>query len=284
MCAVTRTRSDRCPGITRPWRADDGDLLRVRLPGGRVSAAALAALADVADQLGDGDLHLTSRANVQIRGVTGASAAADRLAAAGLLPRRSHDLVRNIVCTPLTGLTGGRADLRPVLADLDAALLADDTLAALPGKFLLLLDDGRGDVAGSSYDVGAIALDASRALLLVDGAAHREVPLADVVPALLDLAHRFLAVRGDGPTAAWHVRELATELVPVTPWTPPSGERPAYGAIRQDNGRWSAHHAAPDGVIKSEIAREIASAATELVVTPWRGVIAVNLPDRPKDA
>ena len=272
------------PGSPVPGRpADDGDLLRVRLPGGRIRAAALTALADVATDLGDGDLHLTSRANVQVRGVRDAAAAASRLTAAGLLPSPSHDLVRNIVCTPMTGLRGGLADLRGVLRDLDTALLSDDRLADLPGKFLFLLDDGRGDVAAETHDLGAVALSTDHAVLTVDGQAHREVPLAEVVPALLALAHRFLDVRGEGATAAWHVRELGADLAPVRRWQPPVDGRPALGALQQGDGRWALHVELGDGHLPASRAREIASAATELIVTPWRGIIAVDLPERPKD-
>ncbi|MDE9365226.1 precorrin-3B synthase [Luteipulveratus sp. YIM 133132] len=283
---MTRTRPDRCPGITRPWPADDGGVLRVRLPGGRVAAPALTALADVADDLGDGHLHLTSRANVQIRGVRDDAAAADRIAGAGLLPSPAHDLVRNIVCTPLTGLAGGVADLRGVLADLDTALLADDALAALPGKFLFLLDDGRGDVVGASHDLGAVATGPDRALVLIDGRAHRDVVLADVVPALIALAHRFLAVRGEGRSAAWHVHELAhgrDELGATTPVPLPQAAPPLPGSLAQDDGRWAYHRTWPDGVVPSAGVREIISLATELVVTPWRGLIATNLKHRPED-
>lgn len=286
MCAVTRTRPDRCPGITRPWHAEDGDLLRVRLPGGRIDASALAALADIATEYGDGDLHLTSRANLQLRGVGDGPAAAARIAAAGLLPRPSHDLVRNIVCTPLTGLVGGLADLRPLLKELDGAVLADDGLAALPGKFLFLLDDGRGDVAESTYDLGAIARSADTATILIDGQAHTDLPMDDVVTTLIELAHRFLGARGEGPSAAWHARELAggaATLAEVSPAGLPKADPPAYGVIRQDDGLWTQHHAYADGMLSAEAAREITCVADELIVTPWRGILAVCLQDRPKE-
>ncbi|NUR08272.1 MAG: nitrite reductase, partial [Nocardioidaceae bacterium] len=62
-----RDRADRCPGLTRPWPAEDGALVRVRLVGGVLPTAALAAMSGVARRYGDGDLHLTSRANLQLR-------------------------------------------------------------------------------------------------------------------------------------------------------------------------------------------------------------------------
>ncbi|MGL5909052.1 MAG: hypothetical protein ACRCZP_03560, partial [Phycicoccus sp.] len=66
---ATRTRVDRCPGVSRPWPATDGLLVRLRLVGGAVSHRSLRALLGVAERFGDGRLHVTSRANLQLRGL-----------------------------------------------------------------------------------------------------------------------------------------------------------------------------------------------------------------------
>ncbi len=52
------------------WQSGDGLIVRVRPRLGLFSLAQFAALAEVSARFGDGDLHLTSRANVQIRGVS----------------------------------------------------------------------------------------------------------------------------------------------------------------------------------------------------------------------
>ena len=62
-----RTRGDLCPGVFRPWPADDGALVRLRVPGGHFTRTTLLALLDVAESYGDGRVHLTKRANLQLR-------------------------------------------------------------------------------------------------------------------------------------------------------------------------------------------------------------------------
>jgi len=54
-----RTRLDRCPGVLRPWPADDGLLVRLRLIGGRLRSSALARLLDFSAEFADGRIHLT---------------------------------------------------------------------------------------------------------------------------------------------------------------------------------------------------------------------------------
>src|ERR1700712_2724745 len=65
--ATVRERTDRCPGVLRLHEAADGWMARVRLPGGRVDARGLRAVADVASW-GNGLVELTSRGRPQIRG------------------------------------------------------------------------------------------------------------------------------------------------------------------------------------------------------------------------
>jgi precorrin-3B synthase len=92
---VPRTRADdACPGALQVHQAADGALVRVRLPGGMLTAAQLAALARVATDFGTATLELTSRGNVQIRGITDTGAVADAVASAGLLPSPTHERVR----------------------------------------------------------------------------------------------------------------------------------------------------------------------------------------------
>jgi len=149
------TSVDACPGILDLHEARDGQVARVRLPGGYVTASGLRAIAGLAGRFGDGRVDLTSRGNVQLRGVrAGDAGALSRQAAAeGLLPSPAHDRARNVAASPLAGL-GGRPQLRPLVDALDRGLLADPAMAALPGRFLLSVDDGGGRAGLGACDVG----------------------------------------------------------------------------------------------------------------------------------
>ncbi|MEU9790306.1 nitrite reductase [Streptomyces sparsogenes] len=162
-----RGRDDACPGALRLHPADDGALARVRVPAGFLTARQALVLALAAEELGDGRLDLTSRGNLQLRGLDAGCGAdlAARLRAAGLLPSDRYDRVRNIVASPLSGLDGvGHADAPAWARGLDALLREDRParsgfaeLAGLSGRFLFAFDDGRGDVAALGADVTLIA-------------------------------------------------------------------------------------------------------------------------------
>ena len=201
------TRPDACPGVFALHDAADGALARVRLPGGAVDAAALQVLAGCAEDLGDGALHLTSRGNVQLRGLRRDDPRLSRrLAAAGLLPSMTHERVRNVLASPLSGITGGIADVRDLAPALDRELCARPALAGLSGRFLFAFDDGRGDVASEDPDLCWRAVEPDAGLLLVAGDPVAQVPLARAVPALLDAAEEFLA----GADGAWRTRVAAS--------------------------------------------------------------------------
>jgi precorrin-3B synthase len=277
LVTIIRDRRDRCPGALRPWPAPDGMLVRLRLIGGRLSTAALLALLEMADRFGDGRVHLTNRANLQVRAFPGAEGrlAAEALAAlesTGLVPTRTHELVRNVMVSPQSGLVGGRADLRPVAAQLDEQLCGNARLAELPGRFLFVLDDGRGDLVDRSCDLGLVALTEHVAQLRVGDGWGEVVPLTAAAAGLASLADRFMAVRGVGAKAAWHVAELASPLASTAEPDPrlPAPTPPlSFGEV--PGGR---HVAWPSSGLDSRAAAELSEGGVkELIVTPWRGVL-----------
>jgi len=135
-----------CPGARRPMQSGDGLIVRVRPHGGSLLVAALAQLADAAAYFGNGQIDLTRRANLQIRGVSPQTLAPlwDLLASLDLLDDSADiEAIRNIAINPLAGLDPTEfADLRPVASALEALLATEAALRALPGKFAFAIDGG----------------------------------------------------------------------------------------------------------------------------------------------
>ncbi|MCP2261514.1 precorrin-3B synthase [Streptoalloteichus tenebrarius] len=300
-----RTRPDACPGALRAHQAADGGLARVRAPGGALSARQMRALAAAAAELGDGHLELTSRGNIQLRGLApGAEPLlAARLAEAGLLPSTTHERVRNILASPLSGRDGqGAWDVRPLVTDLDQELRARPELAELSGRFLFTVDDGRGDVAGLDGDVGVLALDLGRAAVLLSGEdTGLRVSVEEAVDTMLAAASAFLAERAARGSRAWRIAELIAELEDgpariLTRLADRLGRAPEpgpalvvrprqhgpVGSIRQRDGRVAMAVLVPLGRLSAQQADILADAALdggdELRVTPWRGVVVPDLP------
>ncbi|MFD4373405.1 cobalamin biosynthesis protein CobG [Streptomyces sp. NPDC058486] len=282
-----RDRGDACPGALRLHGADDGFLARLRLPGGRLTARQVEVLAGAAASLGDGRVSVTSRGNAELRGLgegCGAELAAV-LGAAGLLPSPTHERVRNIVASPAAGLDGlGHADVQLWVRELDAALCAEPRAAGLSGRFLFVLDDGRGDVTGLGGDVTLIAAPDGAALLTAGSRTFR-LSAADAVPAALACALAFLdAAAGTG---AWRPRELPAGLLPewggalaragitaepVPSLPSPSALPPAPGPL----GGHALHVLAPLGRLTAAQLRALAEGADEVRLTPWRGAVVVG--------
>lgn len=285
---------DRCPGALRLHEAADGFLARIRIPGGRVSPAQLRALAALASELGDGHLSLTSRGNVQLRGLGSAcgQSLADGLYAAGLLPSLTHDRVRNVVASPLGGLTGHPAT-DDVLAEFDEALLDDDGLVRLSGRFLFGIDNGTGDVLSLHPDV-AVALEGRDVARLAIGGSLTAVtaPVDLAADLLIGAAHRFLALRAEhGAPTAWRVADLPeAALVELAPGRPGptllaaddhSRAALAIAKAAPQAPRLGSHdHACVAGVPLGSAAAEAWHAIADLTegirFTPWRSVVLVD--------
>jgi precorrin-3B synthase len=278
---------DACPGALSLHRAADGSLARIRLPGGIITAAQLQSLAQAASEFGSPAMELTSRGNIQIRGITDERAVAEVVAAAGLLPSATHEKVRNIVASPLSGRAGEHPDVHGWASDLDASIQASPVMASSSGRFWFSIDDGRGDVSGLGADVGAHVLGDSVALLLAGRDTGVRVSASDAVAALMSVAVRFAEKRGK----AWRVTELddpSTLLEGLTIAAEPGATwpqltRPPVGWIVQNDGRVALGAGVPLGVLNARTAEFLAAIEAPMVITPWRSVLVCDLDDSVAD-
>jgi sulfite reductase beta subunit-like hemoprotein len=300
-----RARADRCPGILRLHAAADGALARVRLPGGRIAPAALAALAAVARR-GNGVIELTSRAGIQIRGLapTDDAVVADLLWAAGLLPSPRHDRVRNMLASPLAGRSPtALAATDEVVAQLDRGLCADGALAELPGRFLFAVDDGSGTLGTARGDVTLVAEAPDRFRLWLAGRPTTLCAEPAAAAALgLDAARGFQALAHEDAAEAWRVEDLddgAARLARLlggavaaaghdaTPQAGTSGDgpvvAPAPGVLAQRDGRVAITALPPLGRIDPQTAERLAGLAEqigtdELRLSPTRTLTLLDVP------
>ncbi|MGJ7906177.1 precorrin-3B synthase [Actinopolyspora sp. H202] len=302
--SADRDRADACPGALRVHQAADGGLARIRVPGGRLEAPQLRALTKAAVELGNSTVELTSRANLQLRGVEAPEDLGRLLAEVGLLPSLTHERVRNIIAAPYAGLDGrGRLhSVRWLAAELDALLCAEPALAELSGRFLFTVDDGSGDLARLRADVGLLPVSSdSVAVLLAGSDSGVRVPPGAAPAAAVTAACEFLAVRERHGASAWRVAELDTldELtdalrarvgrwpesvadvtsrssVSFTEWMN-SQERPAVGELARSEGRAALGVGAPLGRLSPAqlrcIIRAAEAASGTVRLTPWRTVV-----------
>ncbi|MBM3082042.1 precorrin-3B synthase [Chelatococcus daeguensis] len=155
---VPASRRGWCPGIARPMATGDGLLVRIHPRHGSLTAAQLGGLADLAERYGNGLADVTSRGNLQLRGVAEADhgALSDALAGLGFIDDLPATGPHRIVfLDPLAGLDGLR-DLRPLADAIEAELRP--LRASLPGKFCIALGH-----AGTAPAVAAdveVAIDA----------------------------------------------------------------------------------------------------------------------------
>jgi len=281
-----RGRQDRCPGVLALHEAADGWLARVRVPGGRLSADCLRALAAISERFGNGLVDITARANVQLRGLAAdaAPALASELAAVGLLPSAAHDRARNVLASPLAGRAPGALDaVDDVVALLDAELSASRLLIELPGRFCFLVDDGTGAGRESCPDVTIVARGGGRFGVALDGRALKfEGTGADAVGLALRAAGSFVMARGD----AWRLSEtpggagtiaasLGSTLAPGTRVTRSRGFGP--GVVEQRDGRIALVALAPLGQLWPQLLRTLAAVSDDVRLSTRRTVTLVDL-------
>jgi precorrin-3B synthase len=259
--------------------AADGWLARVRLVGGFLTAQGFSALADCSEELGDGRVELTSRGNVQLRGLAAEAGAelGERLHSAGLWPSLTHERVRNIMASPLAGVDTANG-VEQLVHALDRGLCAAPRLSALSGRFSFAVDDGRNDVAALGADV-VVRPDSVNGLLTdepVAMALAMAEALLDECAAEGSNAWR-IADLVDGPdrvrARVAHLSTGAARDVEARTQAPPAGP------VRRPDGGTALVLAVPLGRLDSVHLRWLAEATGPRTarVTPWRSIVLAEV-------
>ncbi|MBE0453095.1 cobalamin biosynthesis protein CobG [Roseovarius autotrophicus] len=251
-----------CPGALRPMMSGDGLVVRVRPMLARLTRAQMLGLCQAATRYGAGLIDLTSRANLQLRGVAEASLPAlqTALAGLGLLDRdESTEARRNVLVAP--DWRAGDDTHRLALAL--TARLAD--LPPLPAKVGFAIDAGAAPVLRDTPADFRIERGAAGGLILrAEGRAWgRALPPGGEIDALIALAHWFVAT--GGAQAGRMARHAAPLPEPDAPAPPRPALEPGPCSAGLAVGFAFGQIAAP--ALATLVAR---SGAQGVRITPWR--------------
>jgi ferredoxin-nitrite reductase len=133
-------------GLFYASSVEDAYMCRLRLAAGQITAHQLRGVAALAERFGHPLIQLTTRGNLQLRGI-GAGSALEVLRGLTELGISTHgagaDGVRNIRANPTAGFDRRELiDVAPLARAAQYRILADRSLQALPRKFTLGFDGG----------------------------------------------------------------------------------------------------------------------------------------------
>ncbi|WFU30244.1 precorrin-3B synthase [Bradyrhizobium brasilense] len=273
-----------CPGALRPMLSGDGLVVRIRPRGGRLDAAQATGIAKLSARYGNGLIDLTSRANLQIRGVSDEAypPLVDGLAELGLLDTDSNtEAQRNILVTPFWTAVD---ETRSLATELEQGLAGASL--DLPTKFGFAIDDGDARMlARASADV-RIERDRNGGLLVrADGAqCGLSVTRSEAVRTALALAEWFVAsggVRGEKRRMAAHLaggaslpQSLGGDAEPVgQSLSPVPGIYPIGAMVGVAFGQ-----------MPHQTLNDLSGCARALRMTPWRMMLVEGMREMPGGA
>ena len=262
--------------------AEDGWVVRIRPPLGRLTQAQAYGVAALSSRHAQDTVELTSRANVQLRGIDEANypALLSGLQALGLVDAEARaESRRNLLLTPFWQAGDGTTDIAETLTEALNAPPAPE----LPGKFGFALDCGAAPVLRTSPADIRIERCGSGYLVYADGSttgAHADV--AEVVALAMALAQWFVEAGGLATPRRRMASLVASHMLPqrftTTPVPTATQQRPALGRVPQGYLAALAF-----GQLHVSTLATLAELAP-LRLTPWRSLLLEGvqaLPARP---
>ncbi|QGP80618.1 cobalamin biosynthesis protein CobG [Sphingobium sp. CAP-1] len=262
-----------CPDAWHPMAAGDGLLVRVRPPLGRMDGAQLLALCEAALAHGNGLIDLTSRANLQIRGVgeQGWRLLLDRLVEIGLV--HADPLMESRRALIVACDWQAEDDNAYIAAELLDRLAE---LPDLPAKIGFTIDASI--VPLLSGDAGDFRIERGAhggLILRADGHPFGvAVTRGEAVDRLIALAHWF--VDSGGGKAS----RMARHGAPLPDWARGDiGPAAPASPLRPGNHAFGFAYGASFGQVEASTLAQLAPHAVRL--TPWRMLIAESCDGAP---
>lgn len=287
-----------CPGALRPMEAKDGLLVRLKISGGIVSTSTMRAIAQAGRDYGNAHFDLSSRANLQMRGVRQEKLPylIEMLDGLGLIDQTmAAEAVRNVLVSPFAGLDG-RDDASCAGKAIEAMLAANEDLHALPARFGFLIDDGSPfSLAALPADVRFDWVGGSKPFAIGVGGRANEAYLlgrcqaSEIADIAAQLARAFLKLASQLSKPPGRMRGLIEKCGPAvlaglcgmlvfSPRSPRSVAEPCPVGLLRLDGSYCFGAAAAFGHLDADMLDAIASAAEtfgngEIRLTPWRALI-----------
>lgn len=271
-----------CPNALRPMRSGDGLLVRIKPPGGRLSACDASEIAKLAARYGNGVIDISNRANLQVRGVREQSydALLSSLNELRLIDANADaEARRNVIVTPFAAVD----DLAHTLAEELSRALTKPNAPRLPEKFGFAIDtEGAPILLSAPADIRFERASDGSLVCAADGAETGAIITPDTaVEAATALSQWFLetggASDGRGRMAAHIARGTSLpERFTAVSRVMGASFQPGPGQTSQG---WLV------GLAFGQMSTQTLAALArlgDLQLTPWRMVLIVGFDQRPE--
>ncbi|MBS3849216.1 precorrin-3B synthase [Devosia sp. BSSL-BM10] len=269
IAAPSPRRRGACPTLEAPMQTGDGLLARLRVGEGRLTPAQLHTIAEQATHHGNGQVEITARGNLQVRGLTLTSTAPFATAVRAVV-----DIEQGLVVEtpPLAG-----DDATEISAPRALAVSIRDLAAALGeqlGPKVTVVVDGMGQItrAGLKADIRLTAIAPQHWSLAIAEQPQSELHESAAAAAVVTVLHKLVEL---GPAAR------ATDLVTPRASAAPSSSQ-TIGQFTLASGS-ATGIALPFGASDSPSLMALARLATdhgiaELRLAPHHTLLAINAP------